>query len=293
MRAYRWIVLGAMGVGAVAGAVIACGSKNGGSYPGDDGGPTTLNDAGEIIDPGTTSTSSGGGSGLFQMGDGGGIMVADSQCKAGRYEGAFAGSYSSGLIAGIPLNVTGDVNLTLNQEGDAGSKCVIAGEGFELCSEVFTLSGGTITGTADKAGMLGDATIGGFPYFCTLTGTLDCVKKSLVNGWIQCTYCVGPLADGGDSCTIGIGGHFAGPLTSDYFYSTGDGGPPAFGTAVSPDGGGGSDPGHWNGAEALAGNNGMMPGPDGGPISEFLALDGGYGFLGKYGGAGIWSAQLQ
>ena len=79
----------------------------------------------------------------------------------------------------------------------------------------------------------------------------------------------------------------AGPLTADYFVSDG-GGAPAFGTALM-----GTDPGTWNGAESLAGNDGTMPGPDGGPISDYLAVDGGYGFLGKYGGAGTWNATLQ
>jgi hypothetical protein len=55
----------------------------------------------------------------------------------------------------------------------------------------------------------------------------------------------------------------------------------------------GTDPGTWNGAESLAGNDGTMPGPDGGPISDYLAVDGGYGFLGKYGGAGTWNATLK
>jgi hypothetical protein len=37
-------------------------------------------------------------------------------------------------------------------------------------------------------------------------------------------------------------------------------------------------------------NDGTMPGPDGGSIDNYLALDGGYGFLGKYGGSGAWNA---
>jgi hypothetical protein len=287
MRAYRWMVLGALGLA----AVIACGAKSKNSLgpDGDDAGPRGSDD-----DSGTGSTSSGGGSssgtgpGTFHNDSDGALMTAPSDCKAGNYQGSFTGSYSSGLIAGIPLSVSGDVNLTLRQAGGAQMMCMIQGEGFETCSNVFTLSGGTITGVANKAGMIGDATIGGFPYFCTMTGTLDCAKKVLLNGWIQCTYCVGPLADGGGSCTIDIGGHFAGPLTSDYFYSTDGGGPPAFGTPLL-----GSDPGQWNGAESLAGNDGTMPGPEGGPISDYLALDGGYGFLGKYGGSGTWNATLQ
>jgi hypothetical protein len=39
----------------------------------------------------------------------------------------------------------------------------------------------------------------------------------------------------------------------------------------------------------VAGNNGKMPGPDGGSVTNYLALDGGYGF-GRYGGGGTWGA---
>jgi hypothetical protein len=285
MRVYRWFVLSALGVA----AVIACGSKSkNGLGGGDDSTPTTTDDSGVVSSSSSGSTSSSGSVGTFHNDSDGAVMTAPSECKAGNYGGAFTGSYSSGLIAGIPLSVMGDVNLTLNQAGDSNTMCRVEGEGFETCSNVFTLSGGTITGVANKAGMIGDATIGGFPYFCTMTGTLDCAKKILLNGWIQCTYCVGPLADGGTACTINIGGHFAGPLTADYSYGDDAGTPPSFGTALT-----GADPGTWNGAESLAGNDGTMPGPEGGPISDYLALDGGYGFLGKYGGAGTWNATLE
>ncbi len=162
-------------------------------------------------------------------------MVAPSACKAGKYDGLFTGSYSSGLVAGIPLSVTGNVDLTLNQAGTPMMTCVVRGEGFESCSDVFPVSGGSVTGVANQLGMIGDANIGGFPYYCTVTGTLDCAKKVLVDGWIQCTYCVGPLGDGGASCTLGIGGHFAGPVTASYDTSN-----HAF------------VDGSWNGAAALA-----------------------------------------
>jgi hypothetical protein len=284
MRAYRWSVLCALGLV----PFVACGSKgNKDLGGGDDAGPTRSDDdSGTGSSGGSSSGGSSSGGGTFVNTSDGGLMTAPSDCKAGIYDGAFTGNYSSGLIAGIPLSVSGNVNLTLNQAGGAMQMCMIMGEGFETCSNVFTLAGGTITGVANQS-MIGDAAFGGFPYFCTMTGTLDCAKKKLLNGWIQCTYCVGPLADGGAACTINIGGHFAGPLTADYFVSDG-GGAPAFGTALM-----GTDPGTWNGAESLAGNDGTMPGPDGGPISDYLAVDGGYGFLGKYGGAGTWNATLQ
>jgi hypothetical protein len=278
MRAYRWTIL--CGLGVV--AFVACGTKKDNlEIGGDDAATGTGDDSGVS---GSSGSSSGPPGMTFTGTDAGsGIMVAPSDCKAGRYTGTFTGSYSSNLIFGIPLTVTGDVNLTLDQEGDAGTQCMIEGEGFESCSNVFTLSGGTITGVADRAATVADAAVGGFPYYCGLTGTLDCAKRTLVNGWIQCTYCLFPLTDGGTVCSS-VGGKFAGPLTADYELSDA-GGPPSFGTLAS-------DPGVWNGAEALAGNNGMMPGPDGGPISDYLALDGGYGFLGKFGGSGNWNATL-
>lgn len=279
MRAsWRWVV----GLSLWVPPFIACGSKSSGlGDDGDDDGglATSSNDGGEDSTAVVVSSSGGGGHG-FHVPDAlpEATMVAESACKAGFYQGGFTGNYASSVALGIPLTVTGNVELTLNQEGTSMQNCtiVVQGEGTttEHCSDVFTLSGGTITGVANEAAMIGDAAIGGYPYFCTMTGTLDCVTKTLVNGWIECTYCVvGPLADGGSSCALGGGGHFAGPITANY----------DTGTLAFTDG-------TWNGAEALAGNDGGSPGPDGGPISDYLALDGGYGFLGKYGGSGDWSA---
>jgi hypothetical protein len=276
MRAsWRWVV----GLSLWVPPFIACGSKSSGfADPVNEGSATSGNDGGDGSAAVVVSSSGGGGQGLFQVPDAlpPATMVADSACKAGFYQGGFTGNYASSLLLGIPLTVTGNVELTLNQEGSSTQTCKVTENGefaMESCNNVFTLSGGTITGVANEAAMIGDAAIGGYPYFCTMTGTLDCVKKKLVNGWIQCTYCVGPLADGGSSCALGGGGHFAGPVTANY----------DTGTLAFTDG-------TWNGAEALAGNDGGSPGPDGGPISDYLALDGGYSFLGKYGGSGDWNA---
>lgn len=126
--------------------------------------------------------------------------------------------------------------------------------------------------------------IGGFPYFCTMSGTLDCKAKKLVDGWIQCTYCVGPLADGGMGCwllddvggTTGVGGHFAGPLTANYDYTN-------FSFID----------GAWNGAEALAGNDGGSPGPEGGAIYNYLSDSGLYLGPNDFGGSGTWNATYQ
>jgi hypothetical protein len=214
-------------------------------------------------------------------------MYEQSPCKAGTYEGSFTGSYSSHITAvGIPIPVTGNVQLTLNQrEGGDGAACtiVVEGEGAisEKCANVFDVSGGVIQGTAD----------GLFPYFCTLTGTLDCGSApKLDNGWMECTYCaIGVILDAGlapgqslVNC-VGAGGNFAGPLTANYNTST-----------LSLTGGA------WNGSETLcdgiAGtstascNDGGSPGPEGGPPTNYLALDGGYGGPGSFGGSGAWSA---
>ena len=286
MRA-RWTILCVLAVPAVAAAFVACGTKTRTlDTGGDDASSGTELEPDSGFSGSSGGSSSGGPVGQFQTQDGGGVgvMVAPSPCKAGNYRGSFTGSYESNLILGIPLSVNGDVNLTLNQAGTSMMMCKVEGEGLiTSCSNVFTLSGGTITGRADQLGMLGDAAIGGYPYFCTMTGTLDCANKKLVDGWIQCTYCVGDLTDGGTGCTL-LGGHFAGPLTADYFYGVDGGTGPSFGSDAAP--------AQWNGAESLAGNNGMMPGPDGGPVSDYLIPDGGYGF-GAYGGAGTWTATLQ
>jgi hypothetical protein len=176
------------------------------------------------------------------------------------------------------------VQLTLDQQGSSDKMCTIEveGEGLtqELCSDVFTVSGGTITGTAD----------GLFPYSCSLTGTLDCAKKVLDNGWIECTYCaIGVILDGGTppgdplaNCT-GAGGNFAGPLKASYDTST-----------LS------FTNGTWNGSEVLCNgiagtstatcNDGGSPGPEGGPATNYLVADGGYGLAPNFGGAGDWMA---
>jgi hypothetical protein len=250
-------------------------------------------DSGGNVGNGSTDSgsTSGGGRGLSNSGptgmfagdtDGSGNVVGSGPCKGGHYNGTFAGTYTSHLTGiGIPLNVTGNVDMYLYQQGSADMTCHPAGEIPVPCNEVFTLSNGTVTGVADQQ-MLNDAAYGGFPYFCTLTGTLDCASRKLDDGWIQCSYCVGPLADGGMACqllngvlgTTGVGGHFAGPVTANYDINQ-----LAF------------IMGTWNGAEALAGNDGGSPGPDGGTIWDYLSDSGYVGF--NFGGLGIWNAAWQ
>jgi hypothetical protein len=230
---------------------------------------------------GNSGATSSGPVGTFTSGDASALPTDNGPCMGGRYEGTFAGLYTSHLTGvGVPIPVAGNVDMTLNQEGTAGQQCMVDGE-FEHCSDVFSLQNGTITGVADEI-QVGDAAgIGGFPYFCTMTGTLDCKNKKLDDGWIQCTYCVGPLADGGMACdllngvagTTGVGGHFAGPLTANYDYAT-----LAFVM------------GTWNGAEALAGNDGGSPTPEGGPIASYLSDSGLYLGPTDFGGSGTWNA---
>lgn len=261
-------------------ALVACGNSGAAGFDEDGGSSSPKRAVDASLDANgassASSPSTNNPSGTFNFDAA--PMVAPSDCKAGHYQGSFNGNYSSNLILGIPLVVMGDVQLTLNQAGSETMMCMVSGEeGLQRCSDVFNVSGGSVTGTADQLGKIGDAGIGGFPYLCALTGTLDCAKMMLVNGWIECTYCVGSLAaDGGMGCDMGIAGHFAGPVTGSY-----DKGTHSF------------TMGTWNGAESLAGNDGTMPLPEGGTLSDYLALDGGYGFLGKYGGAGTWTATLQ
>jgi len=143
-------------------------------------------------------------------------------CSGGSYVGPFTGEYTSHLTGvGIPIPVTGTVTFTLVQAGSAGTTGTLAGESKD-CSDVFPVESGTVTGV-DDAVNTGDAAVGGFPFFCTMTGALDCDARKLVNGWVQCTYCIGPVADGGLTCsllsgvagTTGVGGHFAGPVTAN------------------------------------------------------------------------------
>lgn len=262
----------------------ACaGSKGGGTFQTFGSGSSSGGSSDDGPSPLTGLDDGGGGGAQLNITDSeGGSGSVANLCKGGHYVGTFDGSYSSNLIVGIPLKVSGNVDMTLNQAGSAGTTCTFVGE-TESCSNFFKLSGGTVTGVATSAKIDPlDPTMSGYPYFCTMTGTLDCKAKKLIGGWIQCTYCVTALADGGTACTQaiaglggGIGGQFAGPVTAAYDTNTL--------SFVN---------GTWNGAEALAGNNGTSPGPNGGPISSYLALDGGYG-IGNYGGSGTWNAMHQ
>ena len=137
-------------------------------------------------------------------------------CRSGPYLGTFTGNYASHLTgAGISIPLTGDVTMTLVQEGSAGTTCVLDGESKD-CGDLFALQSATVTGVASET-KAGDASYALFPFFCTMSGALDCDARELRDGWIQCTYCIGPLSDAGGCSllggggTTGVGGRFAGP----------------------------------------------------------------------------------
>ncbi|MGO9836487.1 MAG: hypothetical protein ACLP1X_20005 [Polyangiaceae bacterium] len=221
---------------------------------------SSTDDSGTLVFGGTSSGSTADGA---AHGADGAATIDASACKAGVYAGNLGGSYSSPLILGVPLAVTGTMTFSLGAASNAGTLPIV---------------GGVITGVAKNANMGGMG--GSYPYSCAITGALDCAADELVGGWLMCTYCVTTLADGGVGCApvisgigSGIGGQFAGPF--DGTYNTG--------TL--------SFAGTWNGAEALAGSDGGS-GPNGQPVSNFLSLDGGYG-PGNYGGSGTWTVSHQ
>jgi hypothetical protein len=112
-------------------------------------------------------------------------------CQAGHYIGIFAGLYTSPItVVGVPIPVTGNVDLTLSQSPTG---------------EFFTITNGFVTGRAD---ILAE-------YRCIFTGTLNCTTKKLENGIIDCGYCVGAYVPDGGIC-LGLESHFKGPLTADY-----------------------------------------------------------------------------
>jgi hypothetical protein len=187
----------------------------------------------------------------------------------GAYTGTLAGSYASSLVLGIPLSITGNVTFALAPAGSAGTTCTVDGATHD-CAALLTLQQGTIVGAMSK---LGADAGGGYQYFCSVTGDLDCASNALLDGWMQCTYCVGPLSDAG-ACGGAVGGHFAGLMTASY--------DPATHAFVM---------GTWNASELLAGNDGHSPGPDGGSPLSYLS-DAGYGFLKAFGGDGTWTAAL-
>ncbi|MGH7437106.1 MAG: hypothetical protein ACRENE_15640, partial [Polyangiaceae bacterium] len=258
------------GPGASSGASSSSGTSSGSS-----GGSATSGSSGAGADSGLADSAT-------EVGADGSDAAPSGACRGGVYAGSFGGLYSSHLtLIGANIPLTGNVSLTLMQLGSSQQTCAVDGDSGP-CDDFLSIRAGVVQGVAD----------GAFPFVCTLTGTLDCRDKKLADGWIECTYCIGPLNDGGTSCTLGgggdsgltgSGGRFAGPLASDYFETStgGDGGagaidgggsgPPALGTVPPPLRADASsyDPGTWNGAEALGGYSGSGPLPDGGALGDY------------------------
>jgi hypothetical protein len=112
-------------------------------------------------------------------------------CQSGHYTGLFVGLYTSPItVVGVPIPVTGNVDLTLAQSSNG---------------EFFTITNGFVTGRAD---ILAE-------YRCNFFGTLNCTTKKLEMGRIDCKYCVGTYAADGGLC-LGLESHFTGPVTADY-----------------------------------------------------------------------------
>ena len=115
-------------------------------------------DAPGLVAPAVEDAGGSCGNSRSSSGDGAGPQITPpddaqsasslgvSECLGGHCEGKFTGSYSSHLIAGIPLAVTGNVDLTLNQAGSNQSTCYFA---------LFSESGGSGSGQRDAGARRG------------------------------------------------------------------------------------------------------------------------------------------
>jgi hypothetical protein len=238
---------------------------------------------GAVLDATTTGTMATGEAGGSPSDAGSDAVATDagavgssegsSGACGGAYAGMLAGTYwSSSLVLGIPLPASGQLTMTLVPAAGNGATCASDGGGDAAdCDDAFVVQDGAVKGVEAQPG---DGAVGGFPFACTLAGALDCRTGAFTGGWIECTYCIGPLLDSGTGCNL-VGGRFAGTFTASYDLTI-----HAF------------VDGQWNASEALAGNDGGSPGPEGGPPSAYLSDSGVYG-VGDYGGSGTWSATAQ
>jgi hypothetical protein len=104
-------------------------------------------------------------------------------CKGGKYLGSFEGIYSPGIafVPGVPVPVTGNIELTLSESADG---------------EFFEIQNGKVSGLADLA----------FPFEAAVKGTLNCTTSKLELGFLENgTYLIGPLPY-----------NFAGPISCNY-----------------------------------------------------------------------------
>jgi hypothetical protein len=108
--------------------------------------------------------------------------TAVGSCKAGHYQGSFAGIYSPAIaVAPAPIPVAGNIDLILAQSADG---------------EFFEITDGKVSGVADLL----------FPFSADVKGTLNCTTSKLEGGFLSNgTYIVGiiPYA-------------FEGPITGTY-----------------------------------------------------------------------------
>jgi hypothetical protein len=105
------------------------------------------------------------------------------KCKAGRYIGAFTGTYaSSAAIIPLPVPVAGDIDLTLVQSANG---------------EIFEITNGKLSGMANLV----------FPFSADLVGKLDCKTSKLDPT---------TALKNGNYIVLGISFSFEGPFLADY-----------------------------------------------------------------------------
>jgi hypothetical protein len=108
-------------------------------------------------------------------------VATAGSCKPGHYSGTFDGIYLSPVVAGFPVPIAGNVDLTLEQSEDG---------------EFFKLADGKISGLV----------YGVIPFSSGLTGTLNCTTAKLEAGFMPT----------GKYNFLGVDYPYEGPLDADY-----------------------------------------------------------------------------
>lgn len=99
-------------------------------------------------------------------------------CLAGDYLGDFKGNYRSGFKFGLPLDVSGALKLTLDQQKEGAGEFV-----------TYAISNGVVSGKANDT----------YPFSGTLTGELNCTTKTFTavfEGCYQLNETLGNLLQG-------------------------------------------------------------------------------------------------
>jgi len=169
------------------------GSGSGGSFgaPPSSGGSSGASGSGGSSSVGGSSGSGGSLGSGGSPGSGGSAAVTfdwpetvpgTGKCKAGHYQGDFAGIYAPAItVFPAPIPVTGNVDLTLAESANG---------------EFFDISGGKVSGLAD----------GFVPYSADVVGKLDCKARKLVGASLK-----------NGKYVVGVFEYlFEGPLTADY-----------------------------------------------------------------------------